>query len=156
NGSGVNDAVQAGAGIAYGGTLNLANISGAPLAVGNSFQIFSAPSYTGSFANITPPTPGAGLVWNLTQLGSGKLNVAAAPLQPRVSGVLAQGGDLILNGSNGVAGAGYYVLASTNLEIPLASWTMLATNNFDMNGTFRFTNLLAPGGGQRFYRIQVR
>src|SRR5205823_10839283 len=66
-GSGTNDVVQSTrAGITYGGTLNLVNINGA-LAAGNSFQIFNATSYSGSFANITPATPGAGLAWDVTQ-----------------------------------------------------------------------------------------
>jgi hypothetical protein len=155
NGSGVNHDVQAGAGITYGGTLSFVNISGSPLAVGNSFRIFSAASYSGSFANITPAVPGPGLIWDLAQLGSGKLSVVAAPLQPTLSGILEGGGNLILNGSNGLAGAEYYVLSSSNVAIPLANWIVLATNNFDTNGAFRFTNTLIPGGGQRFYRIEV-
>jgi hypothetical protein len=156
NGSGGNDEVQAGAGITYGGMLSLVNTSGSPLVVGNSFQIFSAASYSGAFANITPATPGPGLIWNLAQLGSGKLSVAAAPLRPALSGILEVGGNLILNGSNGVASEEYYVLSSSNVAIPLSNWTVLASNNFDTNGAFRFTNTLIPGGGQRFYRIEVR
>src|SRR5205823_4425224 len=38
NGSGTNDALVSTTGITCGGTLNLVNISGAPLAAGNSFQ----------------------------------------------------------------------------------------------------------------------
>jgi len=47
---GQNDVIQAAANIHYGGTLNLVNISSSPLVAGNSFQVFSAASYTGSFA----------------------------------------------------------------------------------------------------------
>ena len=54
NGSGVNDEVQSGTGITYGGTLNLVSISGSALVNGNSFHIFSAASYAGSFAGIAP------------------------------------------------------------------------------------------------------
>ncbi len=52
NGSGVNDEVESGAGITFGGTLRLININGTPLAIGNRFQVFVAASYAGSFANI--------------------------------------------------------------------------------------------------------
>ena len=62
DGSGVNDMVQAGGTITYGGTLSLVNISGAPFSVGDSFQIFHAGSFnTNLFASITPTTPGTGL-----------------------------------------------------------------------------------------------
>ncbi len=63
DGSGVSDEVVSSTKIAYGGTLTLANVSGAPLAVGNSFQLFSAPSMTGTFSSISPATPGPGLAW---------------------------------------------------------------------------------------------
>ena len=49
NGSGTSDTVQAGGAIQYGGTLNLANVSGTPLAAGNSFHIFSAGELTRRF-----------------------------------------------------------------------------------------------------------
>ena len=48
--------------INYGGTLTVANVSGSPLAVGNSFQLFSAPNLNGTFT-ISPGTPGPGLLW---------------------------------------------------------------------------------------------
>ncbi len=155
NGPGVNDSIQAGSSITYGGNLNLVNISGAPLAAGNSFQIFNAASHAGSFAGLAPATPGIGLAWDTTQLSSGRLNVVAAPAQPVVSGFLVSGSELILSGSNGVGGAGYYVLGSTNATIPLADWAVLATNTFDANGVFRFTNAIIPGATQRFYCIQL-
>ena len=58
-----NDGLSAGGTLTYGGTLTLTNIS-APLAAGNSFTLFSAAGYSGSFATISPATPGAGLAWN--------------------------------------------------------------------------------------------
>ncbi|HMD55565.1 MAG TPA: hypothetical protein VKJ65_13535, partial [Phycisphaerae bacterium] len=155
DGSGVNDEVQAGAGITYGGTLNLVNISGAPLAVGNSFQIFSAASYAGSFANIVPATPGAGLAWGTSQLNIGFLNVVAAPSQPVISSTIVSGGNLIFSGTNGVANGTYYVLTSTNLATPLANWTPLVTNTFDANGGFSVTNAITSGTPQLFYCIQL-
>jgi autotransporter-associated beta strand protein len=156
NGSGVNDEVQAGAGITYGGTLNLVNISGAPLAVGNSFQIFSATNYSGSFANITPTTPGAGLAWDTSQLSSGILNVVTAPpSQPVINSTMVSGGNLIFSGTNGVANGTYYVLTSTNLATPLPGWTALATNTFDAYGNFNLTNSINPNAPQQFYLLQI-
>jgi hypothetical protein len=47
------------------------------------------------------------------------------------------------------------VLASTNLALPRTSWTRIATNAFDVNGHFAFTNSLTPPLPQRFYQIQL-
>jgi len=155
-GSGTNDVVQStGAGITYGGTLNLVNISGAPLAAGDSFQIFNATSYAGSFANLTPASPGVGLAWNTTQLNIGKLSVVAAS-QPVISSVIVSGGNLIFSGTNGVGNGNYVVLTSTNVTAPLTGWTALATNIFDANGGFHATNTISPGNPQQFYRIQLQ
>jgi autotransporter-associated beta strand protein len=150
NGPGVSDVVQSGGTIAYGGVLNLVNISGSPLAVGDSFQIFDASSLVGSFTSITPPAPGYGLAWDTSQLDSGVLNVVAAPI---INSVAASAGNLIFSGTNGTANATYYVLTTTNLTTPLANWLTIATNSYDANGNFSVTNAINPGTPQRFYRI---
>jgi hypothetical protein len=151
NGSGVNDEVQAGAGITYGGTLNLVNISGAPYAVGNLFQVFSATSYSGSFASITPVTPGAGMAWALT---NGFLSVVSAPLQPVVNSVRASSGNLIFSGTGGTTNGAYSVLTTTNIATSLTNWTDLVTNSFDGAGAFSVTNAISPSTPQRFFLIK--
>lgn len=151
NGSGVNDQIQAGGNINYGGTLNLINISGSPLAAGNSFQIFSAGgSYNGTFADIIPATPGAGLAWDLSQLNIGFINVVSAS-QPVIGNVYASGGSLIFSGTGGTANASYAVLTATNLAAP--NWIPIATNSFDGTGAFSVTNAIFTGTPQLFYRI---
>jgi hypothetical protein len=159
NGAGTNDVVQStGAGITYGGTLSLVNISGAPLAAGDSFQIFSANSYAGAFASITPSTPGPGLLWNTNQLNSGVLSVVAAPVPPMppvVSSVVTVNGALIVSGTNGVVGGNYVVMASTNIAAPLEAWVPLATNAFDSNGNFVFTNSIGAEIPQQFYLLKL-
>ena len=154
NGPGVSDQVQAGAGITYGGGLNLVNISGTPLAAGNSFQIFNATGYAGSFASITPATPGAGLVWDTSQLNIGVVNVVAATSQPVISSTLLLGGNLIFSGTNGAANGSYSVWTTTNLATPFTNWMTLLTNTFDATGSFSVTNPIPPGSSQQFYRIQ--
>jgi hypothetical protein len=154
NGSGSNDAILAGGNIAYGGTLSLVNISGVPLAAGNSFQIFSAASYSGLFASINPTTPGPGLAWDLTQLSSGIIAVMSAPSQPVVSSQAISGGNFIISGTNGFAGRNYVVLTSTNITLPLTSWTPIATNAFENTGAFHATNAINPALHRGFYLIQ--
>jgi hypothetical protein len=156
DGSGVSDAVASSTAIAYGGTLTLVNISGAPLAVGNSFQLFSAPSMTGSFSSISPATPGAGLAWDTSQLNTlGTLNVIAGASQPVVSSVRILSGNLIFSGSGGTASANYAVLTTTNVTTPLTSWTSLETNSFDATGAFSVTNAISSGTPQRYYRLKL-
>jgi autotransporter-associated beta strand protein len=153
DGSGVNDQIQAGAGITYGGTLNLENISGAPYAAGNSFQIFSAGSYGGSFAGINPATPGAGLAWDTSQLNIGFLNVVAAA-QPVIGSTTISGTNLIFSGGGGTANGNYAVITTTNLSTPLTNWKALVTNSFNSFGNFSVTNAISTGSSQRFYSIK--
>jgi hypothetical protein len=153
-GSGVNDQIASSAGITYGGTLNLVNISGSPLAAGNSFQIASATSYSGSFTSITPATPGAGLAWDTSQLNIGFLNVVAASSRPVIGSTKLSGGRLIFSGAGGTANGTYFVLATTNLTIPLANWPSVLTNTFDGTGAFNVTNAISPSVPNLFYIIK--
>jgi alpha-galactosidase len=72
----------------------------------------------------------------------------------RISLVGMNGSNLILGGTNGMPGGMYYVLASTNLALPLSDWVPIATNFCDGNGVFSFTNP-APAGPVQFYMLQV-
>ena len=154
NGSGVNDQVKSSTSIAYSGTLNLANIS-SPLAAGNSFQIFNAPSISGTFTTVTPATPGAGLAWDLSQLNtSGFVNVVSTS-GPLIASATVSGGNLIFSGSGGPVSGTYAVLSATNLLTPIASWTSLVTNSFDGSGNFSVTTPVTVGKPQAFYRLKV-
>jgi hypothetical protein len=155
NGSGTNDMIQAAASINYGGTLNLVNISGSPLVAGNSFQVFSAASYTGSFASLTPATPGPGLAWDTSQLSSGIVKVVAAPSQPVISSTKLSGGNLIFSGTGGTAFGSYSVLTATNIATPLSNWTILTSDAFDGTGAFNVTNPISPGNPQQFYLLKT-
>lgn len=154
NGSGNNDAIQAGGNITYGGTLNLVNISGSPLAVGNSFQVFNAATYTGSFASITPSTPGTGLAWNTSQLSSGIISVVAGVSGPEIGSTHISNGNFIFSGTGGTNNGTYYVLTSTNLLTPLSGWASIATNTFTGTGGFSVTNPLSASNHQRFFIIK--
>ncbi len=150
DGSGSNDMVQAAGNITYGGTLNLVNVSGSPLAAGNTFQLFNAASYSGTFSSITPATPGAGLAWNTNQLGSGIVSVVTGGGSPPIiSNTKVSGGSLIFSGTGGTASSTYYVLTATNLTGP---WNAIATNTYDGSGNFSVTNVIPAGVPHQFYR----
>jgi hypothetical protein len=152
--AGTNDVLRSGGIITYGGTLNLVN-DGSPLTNGASFKLFNASGYSGSFATITPATPGAGQAWDTSALGtSGTIKVVTtAPL--KFGSIKTAGASLVISGSGGGAGNPYYVLTSTNLTTPLANWNRIATNAFDVNGNFAFTNNLNSSVRQLFYQIQL-
>ena len=155
DGSGTNDAVAAGAAITYGGTLNLVNISAKPLAAGDSFQVFNAATYSGSFANITPATPGPGLTWDTSKLNSSGTIAVLGPggSGPVIIGPTVSGGNLVFSGMGGTANGTYYVLTSSNLLSGV--WTRAATNSFDASGNFSVTNAISSNNPQLFYRVEV-
>lgn len=156
NGSGTNDVVQSTGGtLTYGGVLNLVNISAAPLAAGDQFHVFAATSCSGSFTNIVPAAPGAGLVWNLSQLASGIIQVASAGNPgPVITSPQLTGGNLVFSGTGGTNSGPYRVLTTTNLATPLADWVPIATNSFDASGNFSFTNPVSAGSSRQFFLIR--
>ncbi len=60
-----NDVLNVVGTLTYGGTLNVVSLGGTYFA-GETFQLFNAGSYAGSFTtvNLAPPAPGYGLTWN--------------------------------------------------------------------------------------------
>ena len=150
------DLIQSSATISYGGTLYVTNLSQgtSPLALGDSFQLFSAPNYTGSFSAIVPSTPGTGLAWDTSQLTvDGTLKVALP--RPTIGSIIASGGSVIISGSGGPANGSYYVLASTNVGLPLTNWVSIATNTFNGSGNFNFSTPIDPSLPRRFFVLQV-
>jgi hypothetical protein len=48
-----------------------------------------------------------------------------------------------------------YVLTSSHLLVPLSLRTRIATNHFDSNGHFIFTNAAQTNAPQQFYLLQL-
>lgn len=149
-----NSGVNVGGIVTFGGTLVVTNVGGA-LTNGDSFQLFSAADYAGTFDSYVLPALATNLVWNTNSLvASGVISVAARTV-PVVTSVLFDGENLIVSGSGGLNDWPYYLVGSTNLTLPLANWTRLATNVFDSSGGFGFTNAVSAGTPQYFYRLIV-
>jgi hypothetical protein len=85
----------------------------------------------------------------------GVLQVVAAA-KPQIAGIMLSGNNLALSGSNGIPGWNYLMLASTNLALPAAQWPVVATNAFDSNGNFSFTNALDSGASRQFYLLKLQ
>jgi autotransporter-associated beta strand protein len=137
-------------------TLIITNIGTTALAAGDTFQLFNAGSYTGTFEDaVLPPLP-AGLDWDTGTLDTaGTLSVVLATT-PVINSISISGSSLIFIGTGGVGNANYLVLASTNIALPLANWTRLLTNQFDGAGNFDFTNAINPNWPQTFYSLQLQ
>ena len=153
-GGGTNDLIQGLASVTYGGTLNL-NIT--TIENNSIFKLFNAAAYQGAFEAINPPTPPvspSGLVWDTRFLTvDGTLRITRP--RPGFGSITQSGTDLIFTGTNGMPSAEYHVLASTNLALPVASWTPIYTNTFAFDGTFNFTNSIDPNVPKEFFLLQV-
>jgi hypothetical protein len=73
---------------------------------------------------------------------------------PVISRVTVAGGNATLLGSNGLAGSGFTVLSTTNLNLPVASWDASTTGTFANDGNT--TNSIPVNSGEpaRFFRLQ--
>ncbi|HVM46418.1 MAG TPA: heparin lyase I family protein [Candidatus Acidoferrum sp.] len=150
-----------------GGATSVINIAALP-AVGSVPAQFQLLQYAGSIG-------GAGYHFNLGSLPAGGLiyggylsnNAAAhsvdlvitnatAPVPPTIGTIRLSGSNLVISGSGGTHGAGYYVLCSTNVALPRTAWTPLLTNSFAPDGSFTFTTPVAPGASRQFYLLQVQ
>ena len=152
-----NDAVKISGILTEGGTLVVTNSGVAAFAAGDSFKLFSAVGgYAGEFSSVSLPALNPGLYWNTARLAvDGSLTVVSSN-PPATTGVNFSGGNLVWHGTGGTPNWNYYILSSTNLTLPLAQWTVAATNQFDAGGNFNCTNAANTSAPQQFYIIEVQ
>jgi len=134
----------------YGGALVITNTSGTPLAGGKTYQLFNAASAgTGNFSSITV-LPGGTATFNPA---TGFLTIGATSVT--VNAPVYSGGNLILTGSGGSAGAGYTVLTTTNLLTPIANWTTNTTGVFSGTGAFSNSIPVIVTQPAQFFDVRV-
>jgi len=85
-------------------------------------------------------------------------NTGVASTVPGVASFSLSGDNLVLTGTNGQSGWTYYVLATTNLALPLSQWTPVATNFLSASGNFTITatNSVSPKRSQQFYILKTQ
>ena len=138
------------------GTLNIASAAGF---TATNYVLFT---YTGTLTNVpalgtTPMVNSYIYRLDTNTVGQVKL-IVTAPLPPNFGNIQMVNdgsGSFALSGTGGVTNGIYYVLASTNLALPLDQWTPVTTNSFDGSGNFIFTNTPGAGSPQMFYRLQL-
>jgi len=92
--------------------------------------------------------------------GTSSIGVRTVPLtlvvkpHPAIVGVSLTGTNSSISGTNGFAGATFYLLGSTNASLPLSQWTTMATNAFGTNGNFSVTNKISASPADRFFLIR--
>jgi autotransporter-associated beta strand protein len=95
--TGSNDMVTSTSTITYGGTLVIQNLSGA-LQAGDTFTLFTAANYSGSFSSVLSQTPNQTVTWDLSKLSvNGTVKVLSAATTPVAMTVSASGGNLSLS-----------------------------------------------------------
>ena len=150
-----NDVLSVGGALTCGGTLTLTNISATPLAAGQSFQLFSAGTYSGSFAGIvTEPPLAADLSWNTANLNvNGTISVVTTtPPTPVITHIGLSGTTLTIIATNGASNGQVVLLESTNLATPFAMWKPVLTNTFNANGNLNLsTNIINPAVPRQFF-----
>ena len=153
-GAATNDTVSGLTAVNYGGTLTVNNLSGA-LAAGDTFKLFNAASYNGSFATLNLPSLGTNLVWNTAALTNGSLAVAFGAVQPQFALTGLAGTNLVINISGGAAGSAYSILTSPDLSVPLTNWSLAGTGTCDNTGSVILTNGILSGQTGLFYLIRI-
>jgi len=148
-GTPTNSAVVLGGTLTCGGVLNI--VTNGAFTAGQTFQLFSGagPSNAGNFANIAG-SPGNGLSFAFT---NGVLSVVSTALTPpTLSGWRPLSGTSFPLTFSGPSGQTYSVLSSTNVALPLSSWTTQSSGIFGASPV-NYTDTNATNA-QQFYRIQ--
>jgi autotransporter-associated beta strand protein len=139
--------------LTYGGTLDVVNTSVELLDAGDNFQLFAAGTYQGAFAQLELPALEAGLAWNTSQLATnGRLWVVSTE-SPVIALFNLTGGNFSFSGGGGTPNWNFSVLTATNLALPVANWTEVATGQFDAAGDFDVIVPVTPGESQRYYLL---
>jgi len=148
------DAVVANAALTVAGTLNVTGTAG--FGPGGYTLFTYNPSNTFNYSGLVLGVAPAGFNYAINTDTPGQVRlVVSASSPPSFSGISVAGGSVVLSGGGGTPGADCYILSATNIATPAASWVQSATNQFDSNGNFAWTNDAATLAPQRFFRLGV-
>jgi hypothetical protein len=94
-------------------------------------------------------------LWSGSTLVFTGINGIVPVQSPVVASTLFSGSNVTLSGTNGPVGGLYYVLSATNVALPPASWSRVATNAFGPGGSFTVVVPVNPADPARFYRLEL-
>ena len=65
------------------------------------------------------------------------------------------GNTVSISGTNGPPNVTYRVVTSTDLTVPISTWSQVGTGTFSNSGSFTFSGAINPADSQRFYAVVV-
>ena len=123
----------------------LGSISGA-----TSAQLNLTALSSGTFTALVCDGNGA-----LSGTGTYQLTSNGLSYELRLCAPIVSGTNLNLSGVGGESNAVYTLYMTTNLATPLAFWTPIRTNQFDLFGVCSHTNLYDPARPQQFFILRA-
>jgi hypothetical protein len=141
--------------VVAGGTLNLGTLP--TLSAGDSFLLFGAAAHSGSFSTLLPATPGSGLVWDDSQLGSAGILTASSstpPVDPTPTNIVSSVSGGVLTLSWPATHTGWTLQVQTNtLAVGLATNWVDVPNSTSTN---QVSLPIGSGNPSVFYRLQLQ
>jgi len=134
------------------GTITVTNL-GAPLTAGQSFTLFNKAVSGGNTMTVT----GGGVTWtnHLAVDGTIVTGPAVAAQPPVITSTMVSGGNIVISGNNGTAGASFSVLSSTSLTTPRAAWMLETSGTFGAGGTFSVSIPVSTSTPAKFYLLKL-
>ncbi len=92
---------------------------------------------------------------NITLLGQTiPITQGTVGTPPMLTGLQVLGGNVFQFAFTNSPNASFTVLSSTNLELPLSSWTVIGTATNVAGGQFQFTSQPVMNNSQLFYTVR--
>jgi hypothetical protein len=147
---GTNDQVRGLSSVVYGGVLALTNLNGT-LDATDAFKLFSASSYSGGFASLTPAIPAPGLAWNTNSLATDGTLRLVQIVNTTPTNLISVVSNNALTLSWPADHIGWRLQAQTNgLNLGLTTnWVDIS----DSAGTNQVSFPIDPGNGAVFFRL---
>ena len=151
-------------GITASGPLTVTNV-GPDLQTGDHFQLFSLA--VPGFSSVTLPanngTPNKLYQWRNDVALNGSITltnvvVITPTTNASITRAFLSGTNLVIQGTNNNVpntNFHYVVLTATNITTRLSNWVTLATNSFNPDGTFDYTNPIVSGKPQQFFDVKA-
>ena len=147
-----NDKVAVTGALALNGVINVTNLAGF------SAGTYPIVTYSGALSGVLPvigsKPVGYSVAVNTNTAGQVRL-VVQTQTPPVFGSIKLAGTNLVFSGAGGPTNENYFLLASTNLALPVANWTRLYTNQFSATGAFAFTNAVNAAWPLSYYRLQL-